>query len=860
MKRLLLSRVVLLAIIVSGTLLSGSASANPCETLANSSGDDIIANRMILEECGSYARIKQDGNQLALYFSQGIRVSHHYNLETINKLISGITDSKAFNSIALRMEAIIRELKPFAHKGYEDAQQLMYDIHRGSSGFLSFYKGRSSRVPAFERFEKLIDEKKAFYWLEKLFNRSRQKYINDYAYALYRGRGTKEDSYSAIMLYFESLSLLSSSSSSSLNRSSAAFTLNLLTLDIGRKFKPKDSYAGLALAFYKLAHSLDKIHPMYKSEDMFVAGGVIRRYNKEMLISPNTKTLADQHFKKLSIGDNSSAMDVLKEPLAALKMFSPRFAKQIGEKPLVSTSVNVAMSDYQKGMAAYNTGDYATALQTMSVLAKQGHAKARFSLGVMYDNGKGVAENNDKAFELYRKAAKQGVIDATRALPKLMKEMVEEFKAARPGQKDLHELYERDLATGRSLLDTLGYEGGIAAYNRGDYVTAFKNLKPFAQLANVSAQFLVGVMYSNGKGVPQDYTKAVRWTRLAAEQGLSDAQFNLGVLYYNGSGVPQDYSEAGKWIRLAANQGNATAKKALKSLGPKLAQQRKKKTASTASRQTAINTFSNKPINVRFRSSPTRPDDIAVIIGNANYTKQSRDIPNVTPAYADAAGIKRYFMTAKGVRKGNIIQLKDATGSQLVSVFGNERNHKGQLFNWVKPNVSNVYVYYAGHGAPAGNGESSVLVPSDSTSETIELTGYPLATLYKNLGKIPAKSITVILEACFSGQSQKGYLSKRTSGLSLQPRMPTIPTKITVISAGAANQVASWEKNESHSLFTKYFLKGMSGEGDKTPYGNGDGKVTHKELGKYLDGTMTYYARRYYGRDQSAQIVNGMMN
>ena len=84
------------------------------------------------------------------------------------------------------------------------------------------------------------------------------------------------------------------------------------------------------------------------------------------------------------------------------------------------------------------------------------------------------------------------------------------------------------------------------------------------------------------------------------------------------------------------------------------------------------------------------------------------------------------------------------------------------------------------------------------------------------------------------------------------------PTDITVISAGAADQVASWEKNESQSLFTKYFLKGMAGEGDKKPYGDGNGKVSLKELKKYLNETMTYYARRYYGRTQTVQmIVNG---
>jgi hypothetical protein len=272
---------------------------------------------------------------------------------------------------------------------------------------------------------------------------------------------------------------------------------------------------------------------------------------------------------------------------------------------------------------------------------------------------------------------------------------------------------------------------------------------------------------------------------------------------------------------------------------------------------TATNTFPTKPINVRFRSSKTHPDDIAVIIGNADYKKFGKEIPNVAPAYADAEGIKRYFMKAKGVRVGNIIHLKDATGTQLISIFGNDTDHQGQLFNWTKPGVSNVYVYYAGHGAPAGKNGSTYLVPSDASARTIRLTGFKLSTLYKNLGKISAKSVTVILEACFSGASQAGLVLPRSSGISIEPKATLIPSNITVISAGALDQVASWEEDGKHSLFTKYFLMGMSGEGDKKPYGNGDGKVTHKELGKYLEGTMTYFARRYYGRDQKAQIVSG---
>ncbi len=67
-------------------------------------------------------------------------------------------------------------------------------------------------------------------------------------------------------------------------------------------------------------------------------------------------------------------------------------------------------------------------------------------------------------------------------------------------------------------------------------------------------QVLVGWMYEKGNGVSQDYAKAVKWYRKAAEQGDAEGQFNLGIMYYNGQGVSQDYAEAVKWYRKAAEQ------------------------------------------------------------------------------------------------------------------------------------------------------------------------------------------------------------------------------------------------------------------------------------------------------------------
>ena len=80
---------------------------------------------------------------------------------------------------------------------------------------------------------------------------------------------------------------------------------------------------------------------------------------------------------------------------------------------------------------------------------------------------------------------------------------------------------------------------------------------------NAEAQNDVGFSYYTGQGVSQDYAEAVRWYRLAADQGLAEAQYNLGLMYDLGQGVPRDNAEAARWYRLAADQGDAEAQKNL---------------------------------------------------------------------------------------------------------------------------------------------------------------------------------------------------------------------------------------------------------------------------------------------------------
>ena len=65
-------------------------------------------------------------------------------------------------------------------------------------------------------------------------------------------------------------------------------------------------------------------------------------------------------------------------------------------------------ADYNKGVDAYERGDYATALREWTPLAEQGDPVAQHALGWMYANGKGVEKNLTEAMKWYRKAAEQG--------------------------------------------------------------------------------------------------------------------------------------------------------------------------------------------------------------------------------------------------------------------------------------------------------------------------------------------------------------------------------------------------------------------------------------------------------------------
>jgi len=79
-------------------------------------------------------------------------------------------------------------------------------------------------------------------------------------------------------------------------------------------------------------------------------------------------------------------------------------------------------------------------------------------------------------------------------------------------------------------------------------------LRALAEEGDAAAQFALGTMYRDGRGMDQDYAEALRWWQSAAEQGLVDAQYALGNIYAGGSGVAKDPIMAYMWYGIAALQ------------------------------------------------------------------------------------------------------------------------------------------------------------------------------------------------------------------------------------------------------------------------------------------------------------------
>jgi hypothetical protein len=229
-----------------------------------------------------------------------------------------------------------------------------------------------------------------------------------------------------------------------------------------------------------------------------------------------------------------------------------------------------------------------------------------------------------------------------------------------------------------------------------------------------------------------------------------------------------------------------------------------------------------------------RPNDLAVIVGVESYS----DIATKAPyAERDAEAFKAH-VRALGVPERNIVLLTGSKASRSALV----KNVEGWLPRMSKPG-GRVYFYFSGHGAPDPRNGTAYLVPWDGDPNFLDATGYPVNELYKRLGELPASQVLVALDSCFSGAGGRSVLPTGARPLVSKLAPVAVPSKLTVLTASASNEISGSLDEKGHGAFTWFLLEGLNA-----------GKRSAKELHAYLLPRVQDESRRL-NRDQTPQLL-----
>ncbi len=223
-------------------------------------------------------------------------------------------------------------------------------------------------------------------------------------------------------------------------------------------------------------------------------------------------------------------------------------------------------------------------------------------------------------------------------------------------------------------------------------------------------------------------------------------------------------------------------------------------------------------------------NQFVVIIANVNYRREEP----VPYANNDGEIFKSYCIKTLGIPEKNIKYIADASLNDL----------KYNL-NWLKQ-VMEAYAgeakaifYYAGHGIPDEAQKTAYLLPVDGYGSDVT-TGYKVDELYATLGKLPSKSVTVFLDACFSGSKRDGGMLASARGVSIKAKKSNPIGNMVVFSAAQGDETAYPYKEQRHGMFTYYLLKKLQ---------ETKGEATLGEISDYVTSEV---------RKQSI-VINGKM-
>jgi hypothetical protein len=546
---------------------------------------------------------------------------------------------------------------------------------------------------------------------------------------------------------------------------------------------------------------------------------------------------------------------------------------------------------YENGRGVHQ--DTAEAVKWFRKAADQGDADAQFRLGLAYNEGIGVQQDFSEGVKWYRKAADQGNAGAQISLGTSYHKGEGVRQDDAEAVKWTRKAADQGDAYGQFNLGQSYYFGwGV----RQDATEAVKWYRKAADQGAAKAQFNLGNSYVKGEGVRQDATEAVKWWRMAltnpegddndkqAAQAALDEQsaavlqprtpvyadleppnlsidrgtnkiITQGDLLIQGSasdlsGVAE-VAVDGKAIAFAANGvfslkrffpiGETVLEIAATDIHGNRAIQKLTVIRQAAASQFAIDEPELTPPPTRIRPNPNA---LALIVGVQDY----RNAPQARWAARDAAMFYDYAQRSLGIPAGNI---KLLTGEQA--------NRSGMLValkTWLAPMVtpgkSQVYVYFAGHGLAASEGDKAYLLPQDGDPSLLEDTALDRQRVFDEIAKVKPMSTTVFLDTCYSGGARggDGTLVANARPVLIKSKAATLPPGFMQFSAASGDQLAHSHPSQQHGLFSYYLMRGLSGEADA----NHDNKLTAGELQDYVQSKVKRMALTQ-GRPQEPELI-----
>ncbi len=232
------------------------------------------------------------------------------------------------------------------------------------------------------------------------------------------------------------------------------------------------------------------------------------------------------------------------------------------------------------------------AIYWLTIAAAHDDPDAQLRLAIANAYGQGARYNPDEAQRLFRLAASQEHVDAHYEWARFLEQQTHD-RASRIHAVELYDVAARQghlqsqLRLGQ-LFKAGGPDAEPAAHSDDPHaiiasrklaykpshspslVSALKFFKMAAEQGHVESQFELGQMYAQGLGTPQRFDEAAKWYESAAKQGHARAQFNLAFMVAHGQGAEENLLKSYEWYRISYLCGYALAKQAMDVAAKKL--------------------------------------------------------------------------------------------------------------------------------------------------------------------------------------------------------------------------------------------------------------------------------------------------